>query len=334
MAMNLASAGPLLCVWLARRSSNPLRDGLGRTLAWLSTWALVLGMLTGGAILCFPSSAKLLAALSRFPTRALWFAAAELAFSLACLLLYAYSWRALQRHRWWHALLALLASTNLLYHFPPLMSVLGKLAADPHWAKVKILDRAALLPLMQHSEILALSLHFLLASFAVAAIALLWLLDKGPTEQDAQKTHAAQLTRPTASIALLASVLQLPSGIWLLISLPQPAQRAVTGASMIASLAFLGALLLTFLLLQRLLTLAIGPVDSPNETPRLRPTCWLLGGLILLMTLTLQSTRNQRHAQHPQKSRQEKSREANSSTASGSTIGSAILTLKPFVSNE
>lgn len=292
LAMNLASAGPLLCIWLARcpnpnpitDASDPLREGVGQTLAWLSVWAMMLGMLTGGLLYVSPS-AGWTAALSRLPSRALWYAAAELAFSLICLLIYAGRWRALRRHRWWHALLAVASSSNLLYHFPPLMSVLGKLAANPIWASAETLDRTRLLPLMMRGEVLALSTHFVLASVAVAAIAMLGLLSK--FNEDRWREFALPLSRRAAWIALLSSVLQVPAGIWLLASLPHSARRAMMGSNAMVSLAFIGALLLTFMLLQRLLTIAVGSV-RPSD---LRPVSWLLVILVLLMAATLHGSR-------------------------------------------
>jgi len=256
LAMNIASAGPLLGIWLARSQGGiSLRDQIGRQVAWLSVWTLCLGMLTGG-LLYLVRSPGLTIALERLPSRALWFAALELAFSFCCLLLYAGCWTALRQHRWWHASLALLSSSNLLYHFPPLMTVLAKVASDPNWAKPALLDRAALLPLMAKSEVLAMTCHFVLASVAVAALAVLWLLSRAP---DQPWEQAAQpLARRAAWTALLVSLLQVPTGIWLLVTLPHPAQSAMLGTSPLASLAFLGSLLLTFLLLQRLLTIAIG----------------------------------------------------------------------------
>jgi len=294
LAMNLASAGPLLAIWLGRQPANgdPLRDEAGQTLAWHSVWAMIVGMLTGGGLLYFQPSAGLSTALARLPSRALWFAVSELAFSLLCLLIYAGCWRAFQKHRWWHALLALLSSSNLLYHFPPLMSVLGKLAANPTWAKAETLDRPALLPLMMRSEVLALSAHFVLASVAVAAIAVLWQLSK--SNDDRWKDFALPLSRRTAWIALLSSALQLPVGVWLLISLPNSAQTALMGNDTIASLAFATGLLMTFLLLQRLLTIAIGSV----QTIDLRHVSWLLAILVLLMTATLHGTRHKK-VSHP-----------------------------------
>ncbi len=290
LAMNLASAGPLFCIWLGRRGqdNDPAWDDLGRKLAWISFGAMFLGMLLGGAQMLFAPSSGLLDALARLPSRGLWIAVSELAFSLICLLLYAGSWRSLRRHRWWHALLAILSSSNLLYHFPPLMSILGKLANDPTWANSKVLDRPALLELMKRDDIVALSVHFVLASFAATAIAILWL--SGRSKNEEWKKSALPLSRHAAWIALFVSAMQLPVGIWLLISLPQSARTSMMGDNAIASFAFVGALLLTFVLLQRLLTVAIGTVTSRD----LRQIGWILTALVFLMTTTLYKSRQER----------------------------------------
>jgi len=296
LAMNLASAGPLFGIWLGRRgeSNDPGWENLGQTLASISFWSLLLGMFTGGVQLAFAPAAGFWDALARLPNRALWFAGAELVFSLACLLLYAGCWTSLRKHRWWHASLALLSSSNLFYHFPPLMSVLGKLAKDSTWAKPPVLDRSALLPLMMRNEVLALSSHFFLASLAVAAIAVLWLASKtnnGDEEKSTSlSTSILPLSRRAAWAALIVTAMQIPVGSWLLVSLPPSARASMMGYSAIASLAFVGALLLTFLLLQRLLTIAIGTVE-PRD---LRQASWILVVLVLLMTATLYESRHPR----------------------------------------
>lgn len=285
-AMNVASAGPLLGIWLGRHRTSPLQDSIGKSLAWLAVGGLVLGMATGGLQLYCFTNAGLFAAMNRLPTRALWFAGAELLFSLICLLIYAGCWDVLRNHRWWHAFVALATSSNLLYHFPPLMSVLGKLAYDPTWAKAEVLNRAELLPLMLRSEVLALSAHFALASIAVSAITVLWLLSRVNGEE-AEKSKQP-LSRCTAWIALISTSLQLPVGIWLLIALPRAMRTSMMGTSVAASMAFIGALLLTFLLIQKLLTIAIG-TTQPRE---LRQACWTLAALVLLMTTTLYVSRS------------------------------------------
>ena len=287
-AMNLASAGPLLGIWLGRPGSDdPDRNRIGKSLAWLSIYGLLLGIATGSIQLyCLPN-AGLLAAIHRLPNRALWFAGAELLFSLICLLIYAWYWDVLRHHRWWLALVALATSSNLIYHFPPLMSVLGKLAYDATWAKPQILDRAALRPLMLRSEVLALSAHFVLASLAVAAITVLWLVSRVQAQHDEQATHP--LSRGASWIALFSTACQLPVGIWLLITLPRSERSTMMGSNALASLAFVGAMLLTFLLLQKLLTIAFG-MNQPGE---LRQTCWTLAALVVLMTTTLYLSRGE-----------------------------------------
>ena len=293
VAMNLAGAGPLFGIWLGRRgeSNDPVWDRLGQKVAWLSFWAFLLGMITGGGQMFFAPSDGLWEALARFPNRGLWIAAAELLFSLVCLALYAGYWTTLRKHRWWHATLALLSSSNLLYHFPPLMSVIGKLANDPTWAETPVLDRAALLPLMGRAEIVALSVHFVLASLAVSAVAVLWLSSKSKeaskSKRDDWEKTTLPLVRRAAWVALLTSAVQLPVGFWLLVSLPQTIRTSMMGDSAIASLAFVGAMLLTFVLFQRLLTVAIGTIESGD----LRMVGWVLATLVLLMTATLYESR-------------------------------------------
>lgn len=284
LATNLASAGPLVAAWLrvGGKTESDVRDRLGQRLAWLSVWALLTGVLTGTLLWFLPVSAGVQAAIARLPSSALWFAATELGFSFLCHLIYAWSWRALRNWRWSHASLALLSATNLLYHFPPLMSVLGKLAADAHWSTAKVLDRATLLPLMTRSEILALTLHFILASFAVAAIAGLWLLRN--EQQSADTSPAGQRA---ACLALAASALQIPVGLWMLVALPARSQTALLGGNLVASLSFLAALLLTYFLLQKLLTVALGSVTK-SEYQRVG---WLLVLLVVCMTTTLRFAR-------------------------------------------
>ena len=289
LATNFASAGPLFCIWLGRSNEldSTLRSHVGHRLAWLACWAMIVGLVSGG-LLYLVSSESLRAAVERMPSRDLWVAASELTFSLICLLLYASCWKTMRRHRWWHASLALLSSSNLLYHFPPLMSVIGKLASQPGWIRADVLDRSVLLPLFLESEVLALTTHFVLASIAVSAIIVLWLISKSDELNLEQAAEA--MSRRAAWVAMLVTLLQLPVGAWLLVTLPSAARSAMMGSSALASLAFLGALLLTFMLLQRLLTIAIGSTTSQER----RQTGWLMVILVLLMTATLYASRNRR----------------------------------------
>jgi len=293
LAVNLACAGPLVCIWLHFFSTDgDLRDRLGKSLAWISLAALMLGMLTGGVLILIAPTSGLHEAIGRFPARAYWMAGIELIFSLACLLIYAVFWKPLRRKRWqrWlHALISLLGTSNLLYHFPPLMVVLGKLAADPAWTKTPIIHRPAFLELMFRGDVFSLTNHFGLASFAVAAVAVLMLLSRLPGD-DHEQQPAKQIARKAAALALLVSALQIPVGIWVLATVSGAERNALTGGDPLSSLLFVAGMLLTFLLLQRLTAIAIGEFDSRS----LRRVGWLLVVLVLLMTATLRGSRDGR----------------------------------------
>lgn len=281
LAMNLASAGPLVCVWLGWRDDEIARS-LGRRLAWWSVGAFMMGMLTGGGMLLSANSTGLSAALARFPARAYWFAGAELLFSLVVMLVIAGAWRKL--NRWGLAVLAFITATNLLYHFPPMMAAIGQLASNSRWASEGVIDRPTLLSLLGRHEVLALSFHFAMSSFAVAGIAILQIISQQHEEPTGTTKSRA---RGAAGLALAATLAQIPIGLWLLMSLPTPAQTSLMGASLWASLTFMAALITSLVLLQRLVMVAIGETDRQN----LKRVVSLLCGVVLLMTLSLRTSR-------------------------------------------
>jgi hypothetical protein len=281
LAMNHASAGPLVCLWLGRRD-NELRRSLGRQLAWSSVIAFLVGMATGGLMLLSAPGAGLQAALGRFPASAYWFAGAELLFSFVLMIVIARFWESL--NRWIFALLALATATNLLYHFPPMMAVIGQLAADPRWTNDSTITRPVMLQLMARGEVLAFSFHFALSSFAVTVIAVLQLLSR----QGADRTSEIKpVARSAAGIALAATLIQIPVGLWLLMSLPATARSSLIGTNIWASVAFMAALVTSIGLLQRLVMIVLGETDKQN----LKHVVSLLCGVVLLMTLSLRLSR-------------------------------------------
>jgi hypothetical protein len=285
VAMNVASAAPLFCIglqWQAQAASE-IRRRLFLRLAWSAVLALFVGMITGGGLLLFVPDDGLSLALRRFPAEAYWFAAAELLFSLVCLLALAVGRRYLGK--WWLALLAVAAATNLLYHFPPLMAVIGRIAAYAQWSSEPLITRPILLHLMARGEVLALTFHFGLSSFAVSAILLLYYLSHIHSNDAPGEWQS--IARRSAVIALAATLLQIPIGIWLLANLTDSARSALLGGAVASSLAFVIALLLSIMLLQRLVAVALGETDGKN----LRWVGVLLCGVILMMTVTLRASR-------------------------------------------
>jgi len=285
LTLNLASAGPLVCLWLRRRKHPDweLRDRVGQRIAWWSVWSFVLGMLLGAGLL-LPDNPQLRAALARFPAKAHWYAAAELAFSLVCLVCYAAVWR---RARQWprlHGLLGLLSVTNLLYHFPPLMVVLGKLAKNAQWiSESTMIDRQLFVELMLSGEVLALSMHYIVASFAVAAVAVLWLSACAKPQAADCGLANKRLAARSAQLTIICTLLQLPVGIWVLMTLPAGSRHALMGGDMLNSVYFVGGIAATFVLLQQLMAISLGEISSPMA----RRAVGLLGLVVLLMCATL-----------------------------------------------
>ena len=289
LAMNIACCGPLFCIWLRglRRPTTELRNQLGQTLAWWSLTAFFVGMATGGLLLLATPTTGLTEALYRFPARTYWVAGSELLFTAIFLLAYAISWQKLRERRKMHALLSLLATSNLLYHFPPLMIVLGKLATNPQWTALESITRKDFLSLMFEGEVLSLSTHFALASIAVAALCLLTIYARQAPSEEQEIEPEPRLVRTVSITALLVTTLQLPVGIWVLATLSGQARNSLMGGDLTASLLLVGGMLMTFVFLQHLAGVALGDIQPQS----LRRVSYLLVVLVLIMTATLRTTR-------------------------------------------
>lgn len=291
-AMNVASAAPLAGAWLrrlARREADGesgwLERGARRIFVW-SLAALTIGALVGGAMLISPS-AGMRAALARFPENAYWFAGAEILFSATCI---AGCWKLA---RWpkttW--LLALATSTNLLYHFPPLMAVLGELAADGGWADEELITRGVLRQLWMRPEVLSLWMHVTLASIALgftAAIVAVGSLAVQPADDATQpEQQFNRVTRLFAGTALAATLLQIPVGIWLLLVSDDAAQQSMMGDNWLATVGLAGGVWVALGVIQSLAALAWGGYDRRQ----LQRCCVLLALTVLLMSMTLRVSR-------------------------------------------
>ncbi|HEX6962484.1 MAG TPA: hypothetical protein VF175_11495 [Lacipirellula sp.] len=289
LAMNVASAGPLIGACLSGRREDGRRLSLG--VYRLSLLSLLAGGLIGLGLLLWPSEG-MRAALERFPADTYWYAGIELAFSAACMagLIAGGEW--LARRRLASVALAVLTAMNLLYHFPPLMAVLGELAADATWTREQVIDRAALLRLWRRPEILALWAHFVLASFAVAPIAALWraYMPKGRAKEDV----AGRQARWLGGVALVATLSQLPVGLWLLSTGSGSEQRAIMGGDLVAMLCFAGSMLAVPWLLHTLVAVTLG--EGRRAVVR---AGYLLMAITILMTATLRQSRGASGADAP-----------------------------------
>lgn len=318
LCMNLASAGPLLCVWLewlavqrsaniklARNAPRPSvcsSDLLNRTshrLALASLIGLQVGVLLGVAatywLYYFHRVDYLQAALRLRPR--LWWGVAEIAFSLGLLLIYAAWFRYGKRnHRWqriMHRLVAIAAATNLLYHFPPLFSVLSELAqTDGNTVLTSSDYRTWLLQPL----IWAKTTHVWGASFAVAGIVLSYLVpayserETTPTPDTSAHVNPGSgfstlKPDPTADVRALGAcwclggtVAQVLTGTWIIVQLAPAQQYAVLGTDVAAS-ALLGcSIFATFLALNWMSQAAFGRPSRKN-------ICWIIGTVSMIVFL-------------------------------------------------
>ena len=286
-AVGAAAAAPLACIWLEWREGrgDEAAGRLGRYLArrsllWLSA-GIVLGALAG-AIAWWLHGQAWLDTFRPIPTRRLWFGLLELAFYYLCMGLYCGFWERLRQRRVRHRLLALLAAFNLLYHFPPLFSAVAVLALRPE------LRDQAFITLLLHPEALARTLHHLLVCGVLAGVA--WMLATLRVEHSSSNTDDdRRLAAWGARLALAATVLQLPAGIFLLIQLPAVSQARLLGGDWTCACLFAAAILAFVGLLHHLAAVAL----SGGTRSEILRAAALLGMTMLLMIALGERTRRE-----------------------------------------
>lgn len=288
LAVNLASVAPLVCVWLewpaARGESGALR--LGRALAWHGVWALLLGVSLGVVVGWILWDANYGTAVRQLGSR-LHYGIAELVFSLILMIAHACWWSRVsptgRRGRWLRGGLALFAGTNLVYHFPVLMVILARLATGDDPTTV-VLTSPAFRQRLVDPLVLARCTHFWLASVAVTGV---WILALSWSWQrtSADDPDASRVARWGARIALVPTLFQIPSGIWLLSTLSPLVQTRLLGGDLGATTAFGASVLLALWLLHQLAAIGMGE----TARPQLARAIGLLAFVVVLMTFVLRN---------------------------------------------
>ncbi len=287
-AVNGAAALPLLAVMLmilARRLQLPGASVASR-MARMANLAMVGGLLTGlmlGGWLWLQSD-PLIALLPRFRWKIGW-GIAEVIFYFVCMFGSIACLRSPEGSRWRPAtggILLLLAATNLLYHFPPLFYVMSRVAEGgveaPQYVRPSDFRRLVL-----SGPVVPLTVHFWLASLAFAAS---WMAQTaGGTLWRGAAASEPTIVRLGSRIALAATGLQLPVGLWLLVRLDGLTQQRLIGGDAAATALLLASLVAAFGLLHRLASDAFGDVQDARR--QARRTFLLMLLVVLLMTAML-----------------------------------------------
>ena len=281
LCVNLSAMGPLLCVWLAWR-----RDDGARRLARDSLGALLLGAVLGGSLVAlhWSSNPTLLKETAVLLQSRLQFGVWEFLFSLILLVGYYTVWPAVTSARNWrrvlHHCLAVLAATNLLYHFPPLFTIFAQL----HSAQLEFdgpIDSHAFRSLLLSAEVATPTLHHWLASVATTCV-YVQLQCVGCCRPRTATAEKERLVVVLARVTLLVTLLQIPVGLWFLTVLPAGQQTLLFGENWYCAIWFVVGLLGTLGLIHRLLTVAWGEV---SRTHVIRTAWWLL-----LVTVSMSMT--------------------------------------------
>lgn len=269
ICMNVASGAPLACLWLEWRMRSK-NDGVAKSaadyLAKMSVLTLLAGSLLGlvmGLMLWTPEYAALWT--KRLGHKMHW-GGLELLFSLLILGGY-WLWRKKLAASGMAGFLGksallLFASTNLLYHFPPLFLIAGKLA-DAQEASLEPVGRKLFVQVMLEGEIPALWVHFTFASVAMAGIMLLGLaLRMGRRGAPAEEVSRVAIWG--GYWGLIPSLLQLPVGLWVMSALPPGSQSRIMGSSGLATVFFLTGIVAALWLLRELVSIAMGETARSN----------------------------------------------------------------------
>lgn len=289
LAANVASAGPLVCGWFEHKEGrgDQLAGGAGRYLMFASLVGLIAASLLGLLLGFLVWDNTFRGVIARFPSK-VFFGVWELVFSLVLIALHWFWWKKAPNCGWaargTRIFIGILASTNLLYHFPFLFAVMVKAVAGGVPGEGEI-DAAAFRVLITDGEVLSKVVHVWLASFAVTGVTLLGFalrqLRSGDNGED-----FARVARWGGYMALVPTLLQVPVGIWIVTQLPSQAAHELMGESMIATALLLLSVGLAFPLMHYLAAVAMRDATRSSVIRSMA----LMTTIVVLMTGVLHTT--------------------------------------------
>ncbi len=287
--VNVAAGGPILCVWLEWWRPDAVARRAAAYLGRLSLLSLVAGSLLGVALGWLKWTPEYRELWTGPLSYKLHMGAAELVFSLVLAVIYWLLSRSSAgpslAGRIGRGTVALLNGSNLLYHFPPLFAVAGKLA-EGSLASSDDIRGAEFRSLAWAGDVPSLAIHVMLASVAVAGVMLLGLALRWQ-RRDESPADIAQVAIWGSRWALGASLVQFPVGLWTLATLPAETQANLMGTQALGTTLFIAALLAVFWLLRDLAGVALGETTRSLMIRSLTAMVVVVG----LMTAMQQATR-------------------------------------------
>ena len=294
ICMNLSGGLPVLAAWLHRQgnrkekgASDPAMEQVARDAIWQALVMLFVGIGLGfglAGVMWLDNDRGLFEIFPAFAYKIYW-GLAELVFYVACLGIYLSL--ATDRFRessvasGFRYLLAILAATNLLYHFPPLFAVMSRSAQSPQ-AFSHVVYASQFRLLLLQDQVMPLMLHVYLAVLAVAPISTPSKLpptDASPPPPPQRMMAAKRLM----GISLIATLAQLPVGVWLLMRFDAVGQSRLMGSDLAGTICLGLSVLLAFRLMHQMASATFGS-PTRHESRQVGTTLLLI---ILLMTAAL-----------------------------------------------
>ncbi len=296
ICMNLAAGGPV--VWLILEARHRKGDQSAKQLATIlglvSVKALFIGALIGLVLGWLRWSPEYQTLLLQTGSR-LWFGIAEWVFSLLLVFGCWVSVRGKSTGRgasWARSVFLLLASTNLLYHFPVFFTVVDHLRYQDN--PTIELDSQQFRQLLVSPEVLSRSIHIVVASLAVSGVALAWMAHRhmrqamqnitpDPTTQNSVSLSTEKgyrYCRLGLHLAFWPTASQLIVGFWVMLSLPREILARLTGQELIATAALILSLIsvanLIHYLMRGLLRASDDRIVSQRCVTWMALTIWLM----------------------------------------------------------
>lgn len=283
LLVDLASGAPLLAAFVEWRRDGAAGEGArwARHLLVVSFAALLIGSMLGLAAGWYLWSRGLAEVLGRMPSK-MYYGVWEWVFSAVCIVLHLI-WVSVRPkvHLLWQtgrALLGILASTNLLYHFPVLFAVLRELMHQGNGQGAAI-SPAEFRSLLVETSAGARAMHTALASVAVVGfyvcLAATW------RESDAGDSYRRWVCWG-GRWALAATALQWLVGFWVFTRLPSAAAERLLANHRMTGVTLAGGLLGALALTHLAVSLAFGEAARRQA----QMAFILLVGTVLLMTYT------------------------------------------------
>jgi len=278
IAVDAAAVLPLFCVVIAyfsRRGGSPTLSDVGRRLAGWSVGLLLIGAVLGllaAGLLAVAGEERFFAGFERIPPSRIGFGIAEFAFSLVTMFAYRQLWTRRWFPFWAHSLLAVAASTNLLYHFPVLFTVIATAGTTIELPKTAS-GHVDVVRVMLVPENVARLAHHGVAALVVAGVMAMWIVRRGEGNEPALKVVVW-----SARVALMAAVLQVLLGGYLLLQVPASIRDQLLGRDLVAAAAFAASVLAAILLMHWLATAAGGETTHGHVA-----RCLLLTVLVMLL---------------------------------------------------